>query len=143
LTDVNERRPIAEVPLRVRFHECDGQGIVYNAHYLAYVDMCWFEAERALFGSHEAFLATGTDAVIAEANLKFRAPCRYDDELVVSQYVSHFGTTSMVCDFEIRRDGELMLEATLRYVFVDPATLRSAAPPEDVRKRFAANLPEG
>ena len=90
------RRPIVELPLRVRYHECDGQGIVFNANYMAYVDMAYFEAEKALFGSHEAFLATGADAVVAEANLKFRTPCRYDDELVVSPYLSHFGTTSML-----------------------------------------------
>jgi len=136
------RKPAAELPIRVRYHECDGQGVVFNANYMAYVDMCSFETERALFGSHDAFLATGTDVVVAEANLKFRAPCRYDDELVVSQFLSHLGTTSMIHDFEIRREGELVTEATIRYVFIDPATLRPAAPPEHVRKLYAALLPE-
>ena len=128
------------MPLRVRYHECDGQGIVFNAHYLAYVDMCSFEAEKALFGSHDEFLAHGADVVVAEANLKFRAPARYDDELVVSQYLNRLGTTSMAFDFEIRRGETLVQTATLRYVFVDPATLRSTAPPDAVRKVYAALL---
>ncbi|MDT7804536.1 MAG: acyl-CoA thioester hydrolase [Actinomycetota bacterium] len=131
------------MPLRVRYHECDAQGIVFNAHYLAYVDMCAFEAEKALFGSHDEFLAHRTDVVVAEANLKFRAPARYDDELVVAQYLSHLGTTSMIHDFEIRRGGALVSEATVRYVFIDPATLRPAAPPDAVRKAYAGFLPEG
>ncbi|WP_410669956.1 acyl-CoA thioesterase [Amycolatopsis sp. cmx-4-68] len=134
------RRPIVEMPLRVRYHECDGQGIVFNAHYLAYVDMCAFEAEKALFGSHAEFLAHGTDVVVAEANLKFRAPARYDEELVVSQYLNHLGTTSLIFDFEIRRGETLVQAATLRYVFVDPATLLPAAPPDAVRKVYAALL---
>ncbi|MEV4146987.1 thioesterase family protein [Amycolatopsis sp. NPDC049691] len=134
------RRPVAELPLRVRYHECDGQGIVFNAHYLAYVDMCSFEAEKALFGSHEEFLAHRTDVVVAEANLKFRAPARYDDELVVSQYLNHLGTTSLIFDFEIHRGETLIAAATLRYVFIDPETLRPAAPPEAVRKAYAALL---
>ena len=137
------RRPVAELPLRVRYHECDGQGIVFNAHYLAYVDMCSFEAEKALFGSHDEFLAHGADVVVAEANLKFRAPARYDDELVVSQYLNRLGTTSMAFDFEIRRCDTLVAEAAVRYVFIDPATLRPAAPPDAVRKVYAALLPEG
>ncbi|WP_326949741.1 acyl-CoA thioesterase [Amycolatopsis sp. NBC_00348] len=137
------RRPIVEMPLRVRYHECDGQGIVFNAHYMAYVDMCAFEAEKALFGSHDEFLAHRTDVVVAEANLKFRAPARYDEELVVSQFIVRLGTTSMVHDFEIRRGGALISEATLRYVFVDPATIRPAAPPDAVRKQYAAFLAEG
>jgi acyl-CoA thioester hydrolase len=137
------RRPIVAMPLRVRYHECDGQGIVFNAHYMAYVDMCAFEAEKALFGSHDEFLDHRTDVVVAEANLKFRAPARYDEELVVSQFLTHLGTTSMVHDFEIRRGGALISEATLRYVFIDPATLRPAAPPDAVRKQYAAFLAEG
>ena len=134
------RRPVAELPLRVRYHECDGQGIVFNAHYLAYVDMCSFEAEKALFGSHEEFLAHRTDVVVAEANLKFRAPARYDDELVVSQYLNHLGTTSLIFDFEIHRGETPIAAATIRYVFIDPATLRPQAPPEAVRKVYAALL---
>ncbi len=128
------------MPLRVRYHECDGQGIVFNAHYLAYVDMCAFEAEKALFGSHEEFLAHRTDVVVAEANLKFRAPARYDEELVVSQYLNHLGTTSLIFDFEIHRGDTLIAAATLRYVFIDPETLRPSAPPDAVRKAYAALL---
>ncbi|GHF92436.1 MULTISPECIES: acyl-CoA thioesterase [Amycolatopsis] len=134
------RRPIAEMPLRVRYHECDGQGIVFNAHYLAYVDMCSFEAEKALFGSHDAFLAHGADVVVAEANLKFRSPARYDDDLVVSQYLNHLGTTSLIFDFEIHRGETLVAAATIRYVFIDPATLRPQAPPDAVRKVYATLL---
>ncbi len=128
------------MPLRVRYHECDGQGIVFNAHYLAYVDMCAFEAEKALFGSHDEFLAHRVDVVVAEANLKFRAPARYDDELVVSQYLNHLGTTSLVFDFEIHRGETLVQAANVRYVFIDPATLRPAPPPDAVRKVYAALL---
>ncbi len=128
------------MPLRVRYHECDGQGIVFNAHYLAYVDMCSFEAEKALFGSHDEFLAHGADVVVAEANLKFRSPARYDDELVVTQYLNHLGTTSLIFDFAIHRGETLIAAATIRYVFIDPATLRPQAPPDAVRKVYAALL---
>ncbi|MFE6616183.1 acyl-CoA thioesterase [Amycolatopsis sp. NPDC057786] len=135
------RKPIVEMPLRVRYHECDGQGIVFNANYLAYVDMAMFEVEKALFGSHQEALARGVDVVVAESNLRYRAPCRYDDELVVAVYLEHLGTTSLVIDFEITRDGGLCTEVKTRYVFVDPKTLRKAAPPASVREVYAALLP--
>ena len=55
----------------------DGQGIVFNAHYLAYVDMCSFEAEKALFGSHAKFLAHGIDVVVAVAgNMRTGGPAK-------------------------------------------------------------------
>ncbi|MFD6069236.1 MULTISPECIES: acyl-CoA thioesterase [Amycolatopsis] len=135
------RKPIVEMPLRVRYHECDGQGIVFNAHYLAYVDMAMFEVEKVLFGSHQEALARGVDVVVAESNLRYRAPCSYDDELVVAVYLDHLGTTSLVIDFEITRDGDLCTEVKTRYVFVDPKTLKKAAPPASVREVYAALLP--
>ncbi|GAB3743264.1 thioesterase family protein [Amycolatopsis oliviviridis] len=135
------RKPIVEMPLRVRYHECDGQGIVFNANYLAYVDMAMFEVEKVLFGSHEEALARGVDVVVAESNLRYRAPCRYDDELVVAVFLNHLGTTSLIIDFEITRGGDLCTEVKTRYVFVDPATLRKAAPPASVREVYAALLP--
>jgi len=135
------RKPIVEMPLRVRYHECDGQGIVFNAHYLAYIDMASFEMERSLFGSHDEALARGADMVVAESNLRYRAPCRYDDELVVASFLNHLGTTSLIIDFEIRRGAELCVEATLRYVFIDSATLKKATPPPAVREVYAALLP--
>ncbi|MBE1577233.1 acyl-CoA thioesterase [Amycolatopsis roodepoortensis] len=135
------RKPIVEMPLRVRYHECDGQGIVFNANYLAYVDMAMFEVEKALFGSHQEALARGVDVVVAESNLRYRAPCRYDDELVVAVYLDHLGTTSLIIDFEITRGGDLCTEVKTRYVFVDPKTLKKAAPPASVREVYAALLP--
>ncbi|HET6285174.1 MAG TPA: thioesterase family protein [Amycolatopsis sp.] len=135
------RKPIVEMPLRVRYHECDAQGIVFNANYLAYIDMAMFEVERVLFGGHQAALDHGVDVVVAESNLRYHAPCRYDDELVVAVYLDHLGTTSLIIDFEITRGGDLCTEVKTRYVFVDPKTLKKAAPPASVREVYAALLP--
>ena len=44
--------PIVAMPLRVRYHECDQQGVVFNAHYLAYADMASLECSSVLFGSY-------------------------------------------------------------------------------------------
>lgn len=130
------------MPLRVRYHECDGQGIVFNAHYLAYADMAAFEVERALFGSHAALLATGVDAVVAESNLRYLAPCRFDDELVVAMYLVGMGTTSMQFELEIRRGDTVTTEIRVRYVFVDTENYRKAEPPPEVRAAYAKYLPE-
>ncbi|WP_344866580.1 thioesterase family protein [Amycolatopsis ultiminotia] len=129
------------MPLRVRYHECDGQGVVFNAHYLAYVDMTAFEVEKALFGSHQTVLAAGVDLVAAESNLRYLAPCRFDDELVVSAFLTHLGTTSLVLEFEIRRGELLTTEVRTRYVFVDRVAMRPARPPAEIRDRYASFLP--
>nr|WP_208406353.1 thioesterase family protein [Amycolatopsis granulosa] len=127
------------MPLRVRFHECDPQGIVFNAHYLAYFDMASFEFFKAVFGSYDALREYGVDVVVAESNLRYHAPSRFDDELVVEVVIDHLGTTSMILGFTVRRGDDLIATGTNRYVFVDATALTKAAPPEDVRAKLAAH----
>jgi acyl-CoA thioester hydrolase len=114
---------------------------VFSANYLAYVDMASIEVEKALFGSHADFLAHGFDMVVARANLRYLAPCRFEDDLIVRAFVRHLGTTSLILDFEIHRGKQRVIGAKIRYVFIDPETFRRTAPPEQVRKAYAARLP--
>ncbi|NYI92136.1 acyl-CoA thioester hydrolase [Amycolatopsis endophytica] len=131
--------PVVAMPLRVRYHECDPQGIVFNAHYLAYFDMASFEFFKAVFGSYDTLRERGVDCVVAESNLRFRAPSRYDDELTVEVAIDHLGTTSLILAFTIRRGEDIVAEGTNRYVFVDATALAKAAPPDDVRAKLLAH----
>jgi len=56
--------------LRPRYAECDAQGVVFNAHYLAYLDISMTELWRAAFGGYGEMLAKGVDMVVAEAALR-------------------------------------------------------------------------
>ncbi len=57
--------------------------MVFNAHYLAYFDTSMTELWRAAFGGYGVMLERGIDMVVAEAQLPFRAPARFDDELTL------------------------------------------------------------
>ena len=96
--------------LRVRYHECDAQGVVFNAHYFAFFDITLTELWRAAFGSYAAMLEQGTDVVVAEASARFRAPARFDDELDIAMAVEHLGTTSMVSDLRVLRGDEELVQ---------------------------------
>jgi acyl-CoA thioester hydrolase len=119
--------------LRVRFHECDPQGVVFNAHYFAYFDVALTEMWREAFGSYADVVAGGTDVVVVEAAATFRAPARFDDELDVELVIDRLGTTSMTMATAIRRDGELLVEGRMVHVFVDTATMAKQAIPERLR----------
>jgi acyl-CoA thioester hydrolase len=67
--------------LRVRYGECDPQGIVFNANYLLYFDVAFTELWRAAVGPWQEMVARGVDAVVVEANLSFRSPARFDEQL--------------------------------------------------------------
>jgi acyl-CoA thioester hydrolase len=122
-----------EYALRVRYGECDAQGIVFNAHYLAYFDVGITELWRESLGGYEAMTNRGIDIVVATATLTFRTPARFDDELVLRLVVSHLGTTSMVTRIDAMRDGEVCVSGELRHVFVDLATLTKIPIPADIR----------
>jgi acyl-CoA thioester hydrolase len=120
--------------MRVRFNECDPQGVVFYANYLAYFDIAMTELYREALGSFQALLELGADLVVAEAGIRYRASARFDDELDLVARVGRLGTTSTTTAVAIERagDGELLVEGELRHVCVDPKTLRKRELPPEV-----------
>ena len=133
--------------LRVRFNECDPQGVVFYANYLMYVDVAMTEFWREAVGGYGAMVASGTDVMVAEANVRYHQSARFDDELDVRMWVTRLGTTSVVHGFALERaaDGALLVEGELRQVFVDGTTYEKREMPERIREglgRYRAEEPE-
>jgi acyl-CoA thioester hydrolase len=83
----------------------------------------------------------GVDAVVAEANTRFRAPARYDDVLQLRARIARLGTTSITTEIDVVRDGELLVEGRLRHVFVDASTWEKTEMPAWIGeglRRYAA-----
>ena len=117
---------------RVRYHECDPQGVVFNAHYLAYFDITLTELWREV-GGYEAMISDGTDMVVAEATLRYLAPLRFDDEFDVALELTRIGETSITTAFRMEKDGELTCEGEVRHVFVTARAGEKTPIPEQVR----------
>jgi acyl-CoA thioester hydrolase len=122
--------------LRVRYSECDQQGVVFNAHYLSYYDVAVTELWRARICSYQEMIDKGDDLVVAESRLRYLRPARFDDEIDIAMNIHHLGTTSMVIRPEFRVGDALVTEGEIRHVFVDPATLAKKPIPEYVRARL-------
>jgi acyl-CoA thioester hydrolase len=119
--------------VRVRYGECDLQGIVFNAHYLSYFDTSITELWRAACGSYQAMLDRGVDIVLAEARLRFHKPARFDDELTLAIAVTHIGNTSVLTHHTASCVGELVAEGELRHVLVDRQTVVKTPLPDWLR----------
>ena len=118
-------------PLRVRWHECDPQGIVFNANFLAYADIAITELYREAFGSWSKVMDAGAiDMVVAEANVRYIAPLHFDEEIDLIATVTQMGTTAITTVIRVQRGGEDVAEVTLRHVVVD-AQSREKAPITD------------
>jgi acyl-CoA thioester hydrolase len=122
--------------LRVRFHECDPQGVAFNATYLTWVDVALTELFRAVAGSYQALIDGGVDVVVAETTVRYRIAARPDDALVVALSLAGMGTTSMTTHADIVRAGATIATVDTRYVFVDPSTHGKRSPPDDLRARL-------
>ncbi len=126
-------------PLRVRYHECDPQGVVFNANYLTYADMAITELFREAFGSWDAPMTEhGLDMVVAEANVRYRAALRFDEEVELVSSIERIGETSLLCSIAIERAGETAAQISIRHVFVDAENRAKAPIPAAVRERLAA-----
>jgi acyl-CoA thioester hydrolase len=123
--------------IRVRFAECDVQGVVFNAHYLAYVDIAITELWRDAFGSYQAMLERGLDVVVAEARIQFLQPARFDDVLRLEASVRRLGTTSIVTDHRVCRGEHLLVEVEIRHVMVSRETYTKTPMPDWFREGLA------
>ena len=120
--------------LRVRYGECDRQGVVFNANYFAYFDIAMTEIWRVAIGRYDAMVDRGVDMVVAEANARFLAPARFDDEIEIAAAIERLGNTSSITRHLVRRDGELLVDGTMRHVFVDIETMRKTPIPDWIRE---------
>src|SRR4051794_40674977 len=126
--------------LRVRYGECDPQGIVFNANYLAFFDVAFTELWREAIGPWQEMTERGFDAVVAEARLRFRAPARFDDMIALELETAGLGRSSITTAVRIVRGDELLVEGELRHVVLSTGTWRPAPMPDWIRaglERFA------
>lgn len=130
--------------IRVRWNECDLQGVVFYANYLMYFDVAMTELWREAVEPFGDMNATGADMVVAEAQISYRASARFDDELDLVASVLRLGDTSMTTALSVERmpAGEVLAEGRLRHVFVEPETLRKRSVPDRVRAGLDRHLAE-
>ena len=137
------------MPLRVRWAEVDKQGVVFNAHYLLYCDVCVTEYWRAV-GVHypDDFVAQGHDLFVRKSTVEYFSAAYYDDELEICGRIARLGNSSMRFVVEIyrRRQYEaVLITAELIYVYTELASRTSQQIPYEMSARiraFETTVPE-
>jgi acyl-CoA thioester hydrolase len=125
---------------RVRWAECDLQGVAFYPNYLAWFDLVLTELWRAGGLPYPEMIAGGADMVVAEANIRYRASARFDEEIDLVATVRRLGSTSVTVSIEIERaeDGHLLAEGELRHVCVDPETMEKREIPARLREALTS-----
>ena len=125
-------------PLRVRWAEIDMQGIVFNGHYLMYVDTALAGYWRALaMPYHETMKMLGGDLYVRKATLEYLASARDGDALEVGVRCERVGNTSMAFAAAFFRGDALLVTGEIVYVFADAGQTPRPVP-QPLRDALAA-----
>jgi len=122
--------------LRVRYAETDAAGVVYHGNYLIYFEVVRVELLRALGHPITSIEAQGVLLPVVEARLKYLRPARLDDLLDVSVSVESIGPASFAFDYEVSRDGLLLVGGWTRLAVCERDTGLAMPMPGWLRELF-------
>jgi len=116
----------------VRYAEVDGQGVVFNAHWLTYFDeTCTRFVESWGFGPD--YWINEFDVMLVKAVVEWSGPARFDEWVDVTAEPARIGTKSFDVRFCASVDGRAACVAVITYVAVEPGTNASIELPDAVR----------
>lgn len=93
-------------PVRVRWQECDAQGIAFNGSYLGWLEVVQAEYFRNLgFSIYRVAAAGYFDSAVAKITIEYKAPVRVDEMLDLRARVGRIGNTSLTLEVAIFPEG--------------------------------------
>jgi acyl-CoA thioester hydrolase len=111
------------------------QNVVYYANYLLYAEVGRVAYLRELGLLYSDMTAKGLDFTIGEANVRYRAPLRFDDEFDIKVRVGEIRHSAWAFEYAVdRADGLHCAEMTTVQVMIDRSTLRATRIPGDLRR---------
>lgn len=132
------------IKVEVQFGDCDPAGIVYYPNYFRFFDNATAAMLSAAFAMHKRnwlkhFGIAGIPMV--DTGARFMKPSRFGDVIEIHSEITELGRSSFGVKHVVVRDGETMIEGHEKRVWVvrgEDGGIRSAALPDDVRKRLGA-----
>ncbi len=104
------------VELRVRVADTDLMGVVYNSNFLVWFEIGRTELIRSRGISYAEVERRGYSLPVIEARFSVRRPARYDDLLTIETRLCELRSRKVVFRYQIRRDGELLVEGETSHV---------------------------
>jgi acyl-CoA thioester hydrolase len=117
---VPERVASCDIQVRVRYAETDAMGYLHHAQYLVYFEMGRTELLRLNGLRYRDMEERGLFYVVARIECRFRSPARYDDLLTLTTRTARVSPVRVDHEYELKRDGVLLTEATSTLVLVGP-----------------------
>jgi acyl-CoA thioester hydrolase len=138
---VAEKR-VGEARVRVRYAETDQMGVVYHSNYLIWFEVGRVELIRSMGLDYKRMeVEEGCGIAVVDVHVRYRAPARYDDELVVETRLVAARGAVIKFGYKVLRigDGTLLCEGETVHVVVGKEMKKRGLPPK-YAERFAAYL---
>ena len=122
---------VSETTVRVRYAETDQMGVVYHANYLVWFEVGRVEFLRQLgFSYKEMELQDGCHIAVVDARCRYKAPARYDDEVIVRTHLKNVRESLVHFGYELMRasDGTLLAEGETTHVVIDREMKKRSIP---------------
>lgn len=128
------------IDVRVRWQECDAQGIAFNGSYLGWLEIAQAEYFRNLgFSIYRVAAAGYFDSAVAKVTIEYKAPVRVDEMLDLRTRVARIGNTSLALEVAIFAEGGTPDDAPLTtmeaiYVGFYAGTGQTRRVPDSIRE---------
>ncbi len=126
-------------PIRVYYEDTDAAGIVYYANYLKFMERARTEwLRQAGFELDNLRSYEQIVFVVTEAQLHFKKPARFNDQLVISAAIAAHKKASFVFVQQVMRGQtrELLCSGTIKIACLDPDSFRPKALPSTLVKEI-------
>ena len=133
---------VSEARMRVRYAETDQMGVVYHANYFVWFEIGRVELLRQLgFSYREMEQKDGCGIAVIDARCRYKAPARYDDEVIVRTHLKYIRESLVQFEYELVRanDGTLLAEGDTTHIVVD-SELKKVTLPEKYVSAFRAAM---
>ena len=122
---------VNETKLRVRYAETDQMGVVYHANYLIWFEVGRVELIRQMGLDYKSMeTVDGCSIAVVEATARYKAPARYDDEVIVRTHIAEFRGAIIRFAYKLYRasDELLLCEGATTHIVVDRTMKRTRMP---------------
>lgn len=136
--DGDHRAAACETRVRVRYAETDQMGVVYHANYFVWFEVGRVEMLRQLGFSYRDMEADDECCIaVVDARCRYRAPARYDDEVIVRTYLKNIRSSVIHFRYELVRAGDdaLLAEGETTHV-VTNLQLKTTTLPDKYLQAF-------
>jgi acyl-CoA thioester hydrolase len=127
----------------VRYAETDQMGIAHHANYLVWFEIGRTDLCRQTGISYAEIEARGYLLVVTEIGCRYRAPFRYDDEVVIRTSVGETASRKIEFVYELRCGEELRATGFSSHTWLDRETRKPVRADADVIRAFEPYVGEG